>query len=171
MKIVWPLLFVVMACQVTRHPKYLLKFSTDPFDELGSACGYINNLGDTIIKPGTYYYCYTDTLRYFAVVLCNNGKCIAIDSHENQLFEVFWFDNGPDIVQDGLFRIVKEGLIGYANKKGEIVVKPQYKCAYPYKNGIAKVAIEGSSQSDGEHTLWISDNWMYINKNGELVSR
>ncbi len=135
------------ACQQSRDN--LIKIVEGDFDEIGAKCGYINALGDTVIPLGKYYYCYTDTLVDYAIVLEKGGSCIAIDKKGNQIFEVFWFDNGPDPVHEGLFRIIKEGKIGYANTDGQIVIKPLYDCAFPFNNGKAKVSIDCSSVFDG----------------------
>jgi hypothetical protein len=125
--------------------------------------GYINNQGDTIIKLGKYQYCFTDTFRKIAIVL-KNDKIIAIDRNECELFEVFKVDNGPDYVSDGLFRIIKNNKIGFANVDGKIIIDPQFDCAFPFENGKAKVSKNCKTISDGENSKWESDNWFYISK-------
>ena len=84
---------------------YLIKIYQGEYDEVGVPSGYINLKGDTVIALGKYFYCYTDTLKKFAIVLKKGDGCIAIDRNENKLFEVFWYDNGPDYISEGLFRI------------------------------------------------------------------
>ena len=39
------------------------------------------------------------------------GKIIGIDQNATKLFEVFKYDNGPDYLESGLFRIVRNGKI------------------------------------------------------------
>lgn len=148
---------------------YLIKIHEGKYDERGVNTAYINSNGDTIIPYNKYFYCFTDTLKYFAIVIDYNTKCIAIDKNENVLFEVFWCDNGPDYFSEGLFRIKEKGKIGYANEKGEIVILPQFECAFPFDNGIAKVSFECSTQQDFEHSKWISNNWFFIDKNGKRI--
>ena len=42
-------------------------------------------------------------------------------------FYVFKYDNGPDYIQEGLFRIMNEdGLVGFADSLGNVVIKPQF---------------------------------------------
>ena len=107
----------------------------DEFDDSNSsfpATGYINSAGDTIIPYGKYEYCFNEFFVHYTIVLLKNEvgvRPVAIDRKENILFEVMWFDNGPDWIEDGLFRIIKDENIGYANEKGEIVIKPQFACA------------------------------------------
>lgn len=157
------------SCQKPKDD-YLIKVYKGEFDEVGVASGYVNLEGDTVIPVGKYHYCYTDTLREFAVVTEKKGKTIGIDRNENKLFEVFWFDNGPDPVAEGLFRIRKDGKIGYANQKGEVVIAPQYTCAFPFDNGKAKVAYQCETIADGEHARWESQAWMYINQKGNTIA-
>ena len=81
-------------------------------------------------------------------------------------------DNGPDYIREGFFRIMDEnGLIGFAYSLGNVVIKPQFKFAFPFERGKAKVTLTGEQKAmpDGEHHKWISNKWKYINKKGELV--
>lgn len=162
---------VTTGCSQNQENGYLIKVYNGEYDEIGVECGYVNTDGDTVIPIGKYFYCYTDTLKDFAIVMDKNEKCIAIDKNENVLYEVYWYDNGPDYLSDGLFRIIKNGEIGYADKTGEIIINPQYECAAPFKNGVAKVALKCTLQKDGEHTRMESDEWFYINKKGKKIKR
>lgn len=132
-------------------------------------CGYINAQGDIVIPVGKYYMCLSDTLKTFGIVASEAGF-IGIDANEKTLFTVFNYDNGPDYVEDGLFRIVENDLIGYANMKGEIVIPPTYPCAWPFENGQARVAINCSSSMMDEYELWESDEWFEIDKTGKKIS-
>src|ERR1700741_5435897 len=87
-----------LRCQEKKNEKtdYLLMIT----DTVNDRYGYINRQGDTIIAPGKYAYCFTDTFRIYAIILQNNGF-YAIDRNENRLYQVFAFDNGPDYVEDG----------------------------------------------------------------------
>jgi hypothetical protein len=156
------------SCQ-NQQADYLLKVYKGEFDEVGAESGYINTKGDTVIPIGKYHYCYTDTLREFAIVTQKKGKTIGIDRNERELFEVFWFDNGPDPVAEGLFRIIQEGKIGYANERGEIVIAPRYTCAFPFENGRAKVAYQCETVLDGEYFRWESQVWIQIDKKGNKL--
>ncbi len=160
---------LLIGCNIEQKQDYFIKIIDGDFDEVGVESGYINSSGDTVISLGKYYYCYTDTFRNYAIVIDHKGICIAIDKNEKELFEVYWYDNGPDYIAEGLFRIIKDGKIGYANKDGEIVIKPQFYCAFPFNNGKAKVSLECSSVEEGEHIRWESDNWFFIDKSGQEI--
>ena len=49
----------------------------------------------------------------------------------------------------------KNNLWGYIDKTGKFIIKPVYKDAWPFKNGLARVKKEHS--------------WMYIDKAGEII--
>lgn len=159
-------LFVFSCHKDLQHskPSFLLSVIND---ENGD-CAFVNSKGDTIITYGKYQMCFTDTFRTCAIVL-NQNSFVGIDRNEKVLFEVFMHDNGPDYVSEGLFRIKEKGKIGYANLAGEIIISPQFGCAYPFENAKAKVSLSCNESQDGEHSLWQSDQWFYIDKNGNRL--
>jgi hypothetical protein len=130
---------------------------------------YVNSNGDTVIPFGKYLICYTKKFDKFAIVKSLEKGIIGIDRNENVLFNVYEFDNGPDYPSNGLFRITENGKIGYADMKGNIIVPPQFDCAYPFKNGKAKVGKGCKRQTDGEHSWWTDGTWYTINKKGNIV--
>ncbi|WP_353120512.1 WG repeat-containing protein [Myroides odoratus] len=87
----------------------------------------------------------------------------------------YLYNNGPDFVVEGMYRIIdEEGKMGFANVKGQVVIKPQFAFVFPFKNGVAKATFEGRSRevegSRGEYHYWDSSSWFYIDKNGNIVS-
>jgi len=163
--------FLIINCSPDQH-NYLIKIYERNSDGAGVPSGYVNAKGDTVVPIGKYFYCYTDTITNIGFVIEKEaGRIIAIDRNANELFEVFKFDNGPDYIRDGLFRIIKNGKIGYANENGDVVIEPQFECAFPFKNGIAKVSYNCSVKKEDEHSTWESDNWLYINTRGEIVNK
>ena len=62
----------------------------------------------------------------------------------------------------------KQGKIGFADTLGHIVIQPQYKFAYPFKNGKTKVTLKGEQKpvigSKGEKYYWDGNDWFYIDK-------
>lgn len=141
-------------------------------NEAGDAYGYKNLRGEVVIPAGKYAMCFTDTFKTYAIVADAQKGMIAIDRQEKLLYKVFPYDNGPDDVSNGLFRIIDGDKIGYADAaSGKIVIKPQYPCAWPFENGTAKVATNCRTETYGgeEHSTWESDQWFYINTKGEKV--
>ncbi len=138
--------------------------------ELGDPFGYVNQKGDTVIPFGKYTLSYTDTILTYGILAEQGNNLIAINQQEEKLFEVFWFDNGPDYIQEGLFRILKNNKIGYADgKTGIVIIEPQFDCAFPFENGKAKVSNNCKTQVEGEHKIWTSENWFYIDKTGKEI--
>lgn len=157
------------------YTDYLVRFSDDSVFVPGTSCGYRNLQGEIIIPKGKYSHCFSDTFKNFAFVYddkLTNSKVVAIDRNENILFDAYMFDNGPDWLEDGLFRIIRNGKIGYADKNGVIVIEPKFECAEQFENGIARVALDCrlvKDEYDSEHSRMESDSWFYIDKKGNKV--
>lgn len=130
--------------------------------------GYVNLQGDTVVPFSRYLMCYTDTIRTIGFALNADNKFVGINKKGNVLFEVFPFDNGPDAPSDGLFRIIKKGKIGYADLNGKIVIKPRFDCAFPFEKGFASVSMDCRTITKGEHSRWVSDSWVVIDKKGTI---
>ncbi|WP_419492341.1 WG repeat-containing protein, partial [Desulfovibrio sp.] len=83
----------------------------------------------------------------------------------------FHYDNGPDYVREGLYRIVDDrGRMGYADESGRVVIAPRFAFALPFEGGKAKVTDTGQRKevpgSGGEHWYWESDAWYFIDTMG-----
>ncbi|MGV3630550.1 MAG: WG repeat-containing protein [Bacteroidota bacterium] len=140
------------------------------YDEAKNQYGYKNSEGKMTIPFGKYEMCFTDTLRDYAVVATSEGGLIAIDKNEKKLYDVFVYDNGPDYPSEGLFRFMKGEKIGYADAKtGKIVIDALYACAWPFEDGKAKVSTSCTKEQDGENTIWLSENWVTIDREGKEV--
>ncbi len=158
--------------------KYLVAHTTEAHLETGVPVCYLNERGDTIVPYGKYLFCQTDTIRKIGFAYENKpkAKIVCIDLKGRKLFNVFKYDNGVDYVREGLFRITDDkGLIGFADTFGNIVIKPQFKFAYPFENGKAKITFSGESKevpdSNGEKHHWDSSVWFYINRNGKIINK
>lgn len=158
--------------------KYLTAHTTEPCLEAGVPVCYLNVRGDTVIPYGRYRFCQTDTIRNigFAYEDKPGARIVCLDKNGKQLFYVFSYDNGPDYAEEGLFRILnEEGMMGFADTLGEVVIQPQYKFAFPFKDGKARVTLSGEYRkipdSDGEHECWGSGEWFYIDRRNTRLVR
>ena len=116
-----------------------------------------------IKKTGDYQMVFTDTIFKYGMVA--DSGIFLIDTSGKRVYEIFKYDNGPDSPGEGLIRIIKNGKIGYADAYTyEIIIEPQYDCAYPFENGKAKVSKNCSTVADGENISWTSEDWIYITK-------
>lgn len=155
-----------------RYDATLTAHTTEPYLEVGVPVCYLNERGDTIVPYGKYRYCQTDTIKKIGFVYENKPKdarIICINDAGKELFYVFKYDNGPDYIQEGLFRIMNEdGLVGFADSLGNVIIEPQFKFAYPFKGGKTKATLKGERKvvpkSDGEKHYWESETWFYIDK-------
>ena len=154
--------FEIVSCPSC--PKsYLVSFN----DTINGGYGYKDQQGKVVIAPGKYPMVFTDTFRIYAFVVNPEKGFVAIDRQEKVLYEVFPFDNGPDNVSDGLFRITENHKIGYADSAtGLVMINPQFDCAWPFENGIARVSIDCKTLTNGEHSTWQSDHWFFVDKKG-----
>jgi len=157
----------------TNTEDYLLAVFAEDHYSFGISCGFVNQGGDTVISIGKYSLSWTDTFRTFAIVfdqINTDGNIVGIDKEENVLFDIVLFDNWPDELHDGLFRIKRNNKVGYANANGEVVIPCQYACAYWFEDGKAKVAFDCSIKTDEDsHRAPESDSWFYIDKKGNRI--
>lgn len=131
---------------------YLISYSdTTTGEEL---FGYKDQLGKIVINA-KYSHVYTDTLFSMAIVL-KKWQWVGIDKFENVILFPFIYDNGPDYVQEGLFRFVENDKIGFANIDGQKIVNAKYDFATPFENGLSEFTLGGQIEYEkgGEHWWW-----------------
>ena len=120
---------------------YLLSYSET--DSLGNELyGYKTTNGEIAIKA-RYHMVYTDTLCRMATVMTTEWEVICIDRHDNILCRPFIFDNGPDYVSEGVFRIVENGKMGFADTNGNIVIPAVFDFVAPFGEGVEELKEEG----------------------------
>ncbi|MCC6725901.1 MAG: WG repeat-containing protein [Saprospiraceae bacterium] len=155
------------SASVALQVDYLISFA----DTTNNTYGYKDSKGAVVIPSGKYDLIFTDTFRNYAIVTVPDLGFVGIDRNEKILYQVFQYDNGPDTPSAGLFRVIKDGKIGYADfKTGAIVIPIQYPCAWPFEGGKAKVAVDCKDIDDGEHSRWESEHWFYIDKTGKKLN-
>jgi len=106
-----------------------------------------NNLSYINTKSGTYYF-------------NNVGK----------VKKVLNFDNGADYFRNGLCRTInKNNKIGFMDTKLNIIIKPQFDFAYPFKDN-KSIVCQGCKEKmiDG-HTIRIGGKWGIINSKGTII--
>ena len=168
------ILLLLMNFDLLPAQKMLVAFTIDKHLEVGVPVYYVDKRGDTIVPYGKYKFCKTDTIRSIGFVYENkqDARIVCIDNQGKELFYVFKYDNGPDNIREGLFRIRDDnGLIGFADSLGNVVIKPQFKFATPFENGKAQTTTSGEAKDDGEHSFWTSDKWELVGHNGTIMMR
>ena len=143
---------------------------------------FVNQKGDTVTRLDTakYTVCFNDTIQYFAVVGIRNKKgWWAIDKNETPLFQVFNTSSGepaPDELREGMIRIIDDsGKIGFANYKGQIVIKPQFEAASSFYKGKAIIGRKCQEvlwcckgENEDKHYTTDCKQAGYINKKGQV---
>ncbi len=141
------------------------------FDKDETICGYVDSNGKIVIPAGKYTDIFTAEFDKVAIVKIKGKKeFYAIDRNEKVLFQVFNFGMGPDIISNGLFRIIENGKIGFANMNGEIVIKPRFQFVYPFQeNGFAIFCENGTWSMLDKYIPVIKGKWGAINRQGVIV--
>lgn len=141
--------------------------------ETGVPICFLNEQGDTIVPYGKYKFCQNNCVKnlVFAYENKEDARIVCLNSQGKELFYVFQYDNGPDKLREGLLRIMDEnGLIGFADYLGNVVIKPQFRFAFPFENGKAKVTFSGENKAVHDSNYWDSSDWYYIDKNGKILN-
>ena len=88
--------------------------------------------------------------------------------------DFYWYrQNVITGVHDGLLAVSRRGSDkkGYVNMMGELAIPCQYDDTRPFSNGLAAVEIEMDIERVGRFSLPSASQWLYINKNGDVVFR
>ena len=145
---------------------YLLPFSDSSSGQ--ELWGFKNAEGQITIKP-KYEIVGADTLFNFAFVTLNY-KWVAINKKDSIILTPYIFDNGPDYLEDGLFRFIENGKIGFANAKGQKIISAQFDFASPFSEGLAAFIVGAKmGKWDDEHSTWNGGLWGFVNKMGHVV--
>lgn len=112
--------------------------------------------------------------KYVSYYLLKNGQKVAENS-------VYIFDNGFDCESEESirFRDSTNGLVGFLDAKGKILIPAIYSDARPFRNGLAIVLknAEKMCHTDGqdskaascEHWYWSGGNTLLIDKNNNVL--
>ena len=145
----------------------------------------VDENGKVIRKLDTakYYMSFNnDQYVYFAVFGMKDFKgWAAIDANEILLFNVYntsFGEPSPDYLIDNKIRIVDtSNLIGFADNKGQIIIKPQFEIATSFHKGRAIIGQmckkvpwdEHAKESDCHHYSIVCEQHGYIDTQGKIV--
>lgn len=100
-----------------------------------------------------------------------NSFGVAYNRKGELLFVPFAFDNGPDPINEGLMRYVKNKKVGFVNREGKVVIPAKYDFVTSFNYGIAGYC-DGcvwDDSKDKEHPTLKGGTWVYINNKGESL--
>lgn len=142
------------------------------YREYDDTYGYENNLGDTIIPYGKYM-CHIPYRTLGFISKPKEKDIVAISPSGTELFKVFQYDNGPDHLSEGVFRMIgNNNKMGFADTTGHIVIPPRFDFVTPLKNGHAFFNTGGRSvpiDKSGEYHMITGGHWGVINKEGKEI--
>lgn len=129
---------------------------------LGDKKGAINKQGNMVIpcKYDMIHLCKDDSLA--AAFINETSGFIDLEGNVVVPFDYEYCGE----FSEGLADVRKNGLIGFVNKNGELVIPCKYVNLYPgcgFSEGLVGVSIDG-----GEAGIY-DDKWGYIDKNGNTV--
>lgn len=168
-KILTLLLGLALACSLSAQGVLHIYCPHPEINE--DACGYVNEKNEVVIPVGKYLRLYSTEFDRIAFVSIKGKPGIyAINRAEQILFKVHCVDNRPDVVSEGLFRIIRNGKIGFADMTGKVVIEPQFQFAFPFQRGGIAIFNEGGTLvREGEYTRYQGGKWGVINKDGKVV--
>ena len=132
---------------------------------------FVDQNGEIMIPYGKYKFILTDTMWYFAFVYKEKNGIVAINRNNQIIFRPLADNLEPDPPSDGLFRIIENNKIGFANMKGEIVIPPRFEAVMRFHHNVAAFCIGCRMEYDTitEYGYWTGGKWGFINKRGEVV--
>lgn len=142
------------------------------YREYDDTYGYKNNLGDTITPYGKYM-CHIPYRTLGFISKPKEKDIVAISPSGTELFKVFQYDNGPDHLSEGVFRMIgNNNKMGFADTTGHIVIPPRFDFVTPFKNGHAFFNTGGRNvpiDKSGEYHMITGGHWGVINKEGKEI--
>ena len=94
---------------------------------------------------------------------------ITIDRQNKFVLKPFIFDNGPDYLQEGVFRFVENGKMGFADKNGKKVIPAKYTFVDAFQEGFAAFCEGCKKENMGEHWRMVGGKWGFMDKNGKEI--
>ncbi len=145
-----------------------------------SLVGVKNQFGKTIITPKYIYWGQElkkpiqEHLIYLNGMNSNGSEPhtwgVVFNRKGEFLFAPLAYDNGADGFSEGLTRFVKNKKVGFANRRGDIVIEPKYDYAEAFNYGIAGFCNGCVWENRGEHSFITGGTLGYINNKGDTLA-
>jgi len=78
-----------------------------------------------------------------ALVLAPQKGWVGINKNDQIILVPFIYDNGPDYLQEGLFRFLESNKMGFADSTGKKQIPAQFDFVTPFSDGYALYFIGG----------------------------
>lgn len=130
--------------------------------------GYKNQEGKAVI-PADYEMAFTEDFSNKIAFVATGEGIMAIDQTGTPVLAPFVIDNGPDELQEGLFRFVEKEKFGFADKDGYKVIPAKFDFVGSFREALAPFCKGCTAKKDGEMTTWGGGKWGYLSKNGQVA--
>jgi len=139
--------------------------------EDSNGTGFKDMKGDIVI-PAIFEHSFTDTFDHkIAFVLDKSQGFIAIDRSGKKVLTPFVYDNGPDYINEGLFRFVENKKMGFSDEDGKIIIPAKYEFVSYFEGGLACFGNGFTLKKDGDYELMEGGKWGMINLKGDTISQ
>lgn len=135
------------------------------FESSSGLYGYKDKKGQIRIQP-RFQYAGDFNRSGFASVI-EGGKPYYIDQKGKHIFQMYFFDNGPDDFQEGLARFVENGKMGFFDERGTRVIPAVFDFVFPFSGGTAEACNGCKKQAMGEHFTMEGGVWLILDKHGK----
>lgn len=133
--------------------------------------GYKDTRGRVIIPP-RFSLAEEFSKEGIAAVVDDKGWAIIDRSGRVLIRTPFIFDNGPDYFAESLARFTDErGKFGFYDKRGRIIIAPQFDFALPFREGAAAVCMEcrkTEADINGHYGIG-GGRWGFIDRRGAVI--
>ena len=169
--------FVIFSCDkpitTTKNHPVMVAFEDTTKAE---SWGFKDTNGQIII-PAQYSSVFEDTFSNDITFVFkkptssqdNTNGIIAIDKQNQFVLKPFIFDNGPDYLQEGLFRFVENDKMGFADVNGKKVIAAKYTFVNSFQEGFAAFCEGCQKENMGEHWRMVGGKWGFMDKNGKEI--
>jgi hypothetical protein len=119
-----------------------------------------------IVKEMIHFWIPSDSIAGY-----NNTFGIYFNRNGKELVRPYSFDNGPDYLNEGLFRFVENNKIGFANRFGQKTIQAQYDFIAPFNLGTSLFCNNCyfNYKKDPEHPPLEGGTYGFINKEGKVL--
>ncbi len=168
---------VILLCNLTAFGQKKMDYLLSYLDTTSGKklVGFKSVTGKIIIKAkylSVGYESDTPEKMYKVALVYDDSGWVYINRQDSIILRPFIYDSGPDYLEEGLFRFVENGKMGFANKNYEKIIPAMFDFVTFFENGIAEYTLGGSKSMHVVHWSWGGGyDGGYINKAGQLFSR
>lgn len=164
----WRWVVLVAAACTPRLPDPMPTTGLQLFEDEG-AYGYRTDEGEVVL-PAIYDMASPFTDGGIAWVATATGLAW-IDATGDTIALPLVVDNGPDPFVEDRARVVADGLIGFIDPSGRVVIPPAWRFATPFSSRRALFCVRCERVADGEHTRVQGGTWGAVDPAGVEVAR